>query len=134
MPEQQGKGRFAVVTGASSGIGLELARVFAQQGFDLLINAEDSRLDAAADEIRAAGANVQTVQADLSKYEGVEQLWAAIQQTGRPPYAIAINAGVGTGGEFARETDLQTELQMIDLNVKSTVQLAKYVLPELLSR
>jgi short-subunit dehydrogenase len=126
--------RFAVVTGASSGIGYELAKVFAQEGFDLLINAEDDRLEAAVQDLRSSGAKVQHVRADLSKYEGVEQLWQAIQQAGRPIDAIAINAGVGAGGEFARDTDLEAELQMIDLNVKSSVHLAKRVLPDMLSR
>jgi uncharacterized protein len=133
MTEATGR-RFAVVTGASSGIGYELAKVFAQEGFDVLINAEDNRLEAAAQELRSSGAKIQAVQADLSKYEGVEQFWEAIRQSGRPVDAIAINAGVGTGGDFAHDTELQTELQMIDLNVKSSVHLAKRVLPEMVSR
>jgi short-subunit dehydrogenase len=70
----------------------------------------------------------------LRNYEGVEQLWSAIEQTGRELDALAINAGVGAGGEFARDTELQEELDMIDLNVKSTVHLAKRILPKMLAR
>ncbi len=133
MAEQKGT-RFAVVTGASSGIGYELAKVFAKEGFDLLINAENPEIEQAAQTLRASGANVEAVQADLRQYDGVEKLWQAVKQTGRPVDAIAINAGVGTGGEFARTTDLQTELEMIDLNVKSTVHLAKRVSADMLER
>jgi uncharacterized protein len=73
------------------------------------------------------------VQADLATYEGVEKLWQAIQATGRPIDAIAINAGVGVGGKFA-ETDLQQELNLIQPNVTSTVHLAKYVVRDMLAR
>ena len=58
---------FAVVTGASSGFGLELARQFAQNDFDLLINAEDAGIEGAAVDLRASGVEVQAVQADLSR-------------------------------------------------------------------
>jgi uncharacterized protein len=121
---------FAVVTGASSGIGLELARVLAQNGYDLLVVAEDDAIEEAATTLRAEGADVVAVQSDLSTYDGVEQLVAAID---RPLDVVALNAGVGVGGPFA-ETDLERELKMIDLNAKSTVHLTKRVLPKLLER
>ncbi len=120
----------AVVTGASSGIGHELAKQFAEHGFDLLICAEDVGLAAAADGLRAGGADVQTVQSDLSTYDGVEQLYAAIAQTGRPVSAAALNAGVGQGGAFV-ETVLADELKIIALNVTSTVHLAKRLLTDM---
>ncbi len=133
MADQKGT-RFAVVTGASSGIGYELARVFAAEGYDLLIAAENAGIAGAARQIEASGGSVQAVQADLSKYEGVEKLWQAVQQTGRPVDAIAINAGVGVSGDFAQDTNLEAELQLIDLNVKSTVHLAKRVLQDMVPR
>lgn len=74
---------FAVVTGASSGIGFELAKQFAQNGFDLLVTAEDDGLGSAADQLQSAGTQVHSVQADLSTYDGVERLYAAIAATGR---------------------------------------------------
>src|SRR4051812_21557770 len=88
----------AVVTGASSGIGFELAKQFAQNGFDVLINAEDSGIDNAARQLQSTGANIYPVQADLRTADGVERLYAAIVGTGRPLDAIALNAGIGAGG------------------------------------
>jgi len=123
----------AVVTGASSGIGFELARVFADNGFDILINAENGRLGAAADQLRAAGARVEPVQADLSTYDGVEQLYAAIVSTGRPVSAAALNAGVGRGGAFI-DTGLADDIKIIDFNVTSTVHLAKRLLKDMVAR
>jgi short-subunit dehydrogenase len=124
---------FAVVTGASSGIGFELAKQFAQNGFDLLVTAEDEGLRSAADQLQSAGNQVESVQADLSTYDGVERLYAAITATGRPVRAAALNAGVGQGGAFI-DTDLADELKIIDLNVRSTVHLAKRLLPEMVAR
>jgi short-subunit dehydrogenase len=126
--------KFAVVTGASSGIGYHLAKVFAENGFDLLIAAENPEISHATRELQNLGIQVESVQADLAEYGGVEQLWSAIQATGRPVDAIAINAGVGVGGDFTRETDLDDELNLIQLNVASTVHLAKRVLPGMVAR
>src|SRR5947209_1929067 len=98
-------GKFAVITGASSGIGYELARVFGRNGYDLLVTSEDDRIQKAVAELQDLGVDVQSVQADLTEYDGVEQLWQAVKSSGRPVDAIAINAGVGVGGKFA-ETDL----------------------------
>ncbi len=125
--------QFAVVTGASSGIGLELARQFAGHGFDVLIAAEDGELAAAAGELSAGGADVQTVRADLSTAEGVEQLVAAITAAGRAVDAIAVNAGIGNSGAFI-DIPLADEQRLIGLNVSSTVHLAKRVLPEMVRR
>jgi short-subunit dehydrogenase len=126
--------QFAVVTGASSGIGYELARQFAQHGFDLLIAAEDDGIERAAVDLRRDGGSVQAVQVDLATYDGVEQLYKAITATGRPVDAIAINAGRGAGGDFTRDTDLRDELNIVDLNVRSTVHLSKRVLPDMVRR
>lgn len=126
--------KFAVVTGASSGIGLELARVFAENGYDLLINSSGERLETAASGLKNLGVQVHPVQSDLSTYEGVERLWREVERTGRPLDALAINAGIGVGGDFARETELQEELKMIQLNVTSTVHLAKRALKQMTSR
>ena len=124
---------FAVVTGASSGIGYELARVFAKNRYDLLVTSGSDGAEEAARDFGGLGTDVQSVQADLTKYEGVEKLWQAIKATGRRIDAIAINAGVGVGGKFA-ETDLEKELNLIQLNVTSTVHLAKYVVRDMLAR
>jgi uncharacterized protein len=126
--------KFAVITGASSGIGYELARVFAQNGYDLLVNSGSERIEDAGQKLQGLGVDVQTVEADLATYEGVEKLWREIEASGRGVDAIAINAGVGVGGDFARETNLEDELRLVELNVTSTVHLAKRVLRSMLAR
>ena len=123
----------AVVTGASSGIGLELARQFAENGFDLVIAAEDAELADAAAELQALGAQVEAVRVDLATPEGVEELHRRTTATGRPIAAAALNAGIGAGGAFV-DTDLEDELRLVDLNVRSTVHLAKYVVRDMAAR
>src|SRR5436190_3580943 len=121
----------AVVTGASSGIGLELARQFADHGFDLVVAAEDAGISAAAESLATAA---EAVQVDLARSEGVEQLYSQIRRDGRPVDAIALNAGIGAGGAFATDTDLHDELKLVDLNVRSTVHLAKHVVRDMVAR
>lgn len=122
----------AVVTGASNGIGYELAKQFAQNGFDLVITATGPSIQEAAQDFEKLGASVKTIEADLATYEGVETLYQQIQSTG-PVEAIAINAGVGVGGKFT-ETDLDSELNLIELNVTSSVHLAKRVVKDMVDR
>jgi short-subunit dehydrogenase len=123
----------ALVTGASSGIGLELARQFAENGFDVIVNAEDAGLARAAQELSATGASVQEVRADLRTAAGVDAVWAAVGATGRPLAAAALNAGVGQGGRFL-DIDVADEQDIIDTNVTSTVRLAKHVLRDMDAR
>lgn len=125
--------QFAVVTGASSGIGYELAKQFAQNGFDVLVTAEDAAITQAARDIQALGATVYTVHVDLTTRDGVNTLYDEIKATGRPVDAIALNAGVGLGGPFL-DTDFDKELNVINLNIVSTVHLAKHVLPDMVAR
>ncbi|MFJ9643819.1 SDR family NAD(P)-dependent oxidoreductase [Streptomyces sp. NPDC101206] len=118
----------AVVTGASSGIGFELARQLAERGFDVIVNsADEERLRHAAEEIRRrTGARVLPVRADLRSYAEAERFVEAVTASG--PVAVAVlNAGVGEGGAFL-DTDLEDEFEIIDLNVRSTVHLAKRLL------
>lgn len=124
---------FAVVTGASNGIGYELAKEFARNNFDLLVTATGPSINEAARTFEGLGARVYTVQADLATYDGVEHLYNQIKATNRSVDAIAINAGVGVGGEFIK-TDLQAELNLIELNVVSTVHLAKRVVKDMVDR
>jgi short-subunit dehydrogenase len=123
---------FAVVTGGSSGIGLELARQFVEHDYDVLIVAEDAGIEQAAEELGRSGATVTPLRADLATYDGCEEVYRAVIGTGRRLDAVAINAGRGIGGDFVRETDMMEELNVIDVNVTSTVHLAKRLLPEML--
>jgi short-subunit dehydrogenase len=124
----------AVVTGASSGIGRALAREFADHGFDLVIAAEDDELREASAELTAHGAHVKAVQADLATFSGVEELVAATQSDGRPVEALAVNAGIGVGGDFARDTELEPNLKIVELNCTGAVHLAKRILPTMTQR
>src|SRR3954464_14080736 len=124
----------AVVTGASSGIGYELAKQFATNGFDLIVCAEDAAIATAAREMEGLGASAEAVQADLATPTGVDQLYGRITAAGRPVDAIALNAGIGMGGAFATQTDLQQELTIVDLNCRSTVHLAKLVVRDMVAR
>jgi uncharacterized protein len=130
---ENSSGQLAVVTGASSGIGLELAKLFAQHGYDLVIVAEDEGIDSAAEQLRSLGPMIESVQADLATEDGVEELWERIEEMGRPVDAIAINAGVGVGGPFL-ETDLEEEINLINLNVTGAVHLAKHVVQHMAER
>ncbi|MFL5784191.1 MAG: SDR family NAD(P)-dependent oxidoreductase [Bacteriovoracaceae bacterium] len=121
----------ALVTGASSGIGLELAKQFAEHGFDLLITARDSDLEGPREILNELGADVSIFHADLSRGDGVEALYKEIKKMSRPLEAAAINAGFGSGGPFV-ETDLRNELELIRLNCMSAIHLTKRILPEMI--
>jgi short-subunit dehydrogenase len=125
--------QLALVTGASSGIGLELARLFAQNNYDLVIAAEDAGIDDVATELRSLGATVETVQADLATSEGVERLAGRFGSDRRAPDAIALNAGVGLGGGFL-DQQFDDVLNVIDTNVIGTVHLAHRLLPAMVAR
>jgi short-subunit dehydrogenase len=126
--------QFAVVTGASSGIGFELAKQCAANGFDVIICADSADiLPAAVDIERAYGGYVQAYQLDLATLDGVEQLATVVRNAGRPVDALLLNAGVGVGGAFL-DTSLDAELRMIALNCGHTIALAKRVVPDMVSR
>lgn len=118
--------KLALVTGASSGIGLSLAKELASRGYDLVICSAGGRLAEAAATIRSLGAEVVPITADLSAREGIELLWGKVAALGRPVDVACINAGVGVGGQFW-ETDLDEELKMVELNCTGTVHLAKCI-------
>lgn len=125
--------QLAVVTGASSGIGFNLAKVFAENGFDVVIASSGPRLESAERELADLGVQVTTIHADLASYDGVMQFWDQIESMNRPVDAAAINAGVGVGGLFA-DTDLNEELNLVRLNVEGTVHLAKHVVKHMLAQ
>jgi uncharacterized protein len=123
----------ALVTGASTGIGLELAKQFATNGFDLVITARSDALDDAVRTLQPLGGSVEAVRVDLASDEGVDQLWGRVQELERPVSAAALNAGRGAGGAFT-DIELVDELEIIDLNIRSTVHLAKHLVRDMVAR
>jgi short-subunit dehydrogenase len=123
--------KLAVITGASTGIGYELAKLAAQDGYDLIVVADEPQIDASADQFRKYDVYVETVEADLSAIDGVERLLAAA--AGRPIDVLIANAGVGTGGPFL-EQDVAKWRHSIDTNVTGTVFLLQKVLKGMVAR
>ncbi len=111
--------QLAVVTGASSGIGYNLAKVFAENGYDLVIVAEDAGIQTAANDLSGLGVQVKAVQKDLAKFDEVMAFWREVEAVGRPIDAIAVNAGFGVGGLFWEE-DLEKTINLVRVNVEST--------------
>jgi short-subunit dehydrogenase len=123
--------KFAIITGASTGIGFELAHLIAKEGYDLLVVANEPLIEASARDFERHGTAVQAVEADLSTLNGVDQLLAAAG--GRKIDVLCANAGVGTGGAFL-EQDVATWRHSIDTNVTGTVYLLQKVLKDMVAR
>ncbi|MTH55616.1 SDR family NAD(P)-dependent oxidoreductase [Bacillus mangrovi] len=115
-----------MITGASSGLGLELAKQFAQNGYDLAVSGSSERIFEAAETIRSFGVEAYPHQADASEYDGVESFWTFVKDLNRPVEAAVLNVGIGLGGAFA-ETELEEELRLISINISGTVHTAKRV-------
>jgi uncharacterized protein len=125
--------QLALVTGASSGIGFELAKQFAEHGYDLVVAADDDGIHQVPDRLSRYGASVQPVQVDLRTPEGVEHLYQSAIEGDRVLAAAALNAGIGRGEMFLK-SELSHDLSIVDLNVRSTVHLAKLVLRDMANR
>lgn len=131
MEESQEETRpFAVITGASTGIGFELAKQFAENGFDLLIASNSEAILEAQDDLEVYGTDVECIEVNLGTYRGVQILTETIRGYNRPVDVLCINAGVGVGGDFM-ETSLREEINLINLNVISAVHLTKNILADM---
>lgn len=119
-----GRQRLAIVTGASSGIGLELAKHCAESGFDLIIAADEPEIYDAARELGALGVDVEPVEADLATVEGVDMLYA--KTNGRPVDALLANAGRGLGDAFL-DQNFDEARRVIDTNITGTVYLIQRI-------
>ncbi len=109
---------FAIVTGASTGIGYELAKCCAEDGFDLIVAADESAIEKAADDFSALGAKVDRIQADLATRAGVEKLYELVG--GRPVDALLANAGRGLGKGFL-DQDFDDVLGVVNTNITGTI-------------
>jgi short-subunit dehydrogenase len=114
----------AIVTGASSGIGFELAKICAERGFNLVVAADEPEIATAANEFRAFGATVDEIRADLATEGGVDHVLAAVGR--RPVAALLANAGRGLGRAFL-DQDWSDIRHVIDTNVTGTLYLLRKV-------
>jgi short-subunit dehydrogenase len=112
----------ALVTGASTGIGYELAKCCAQEGFDLIIVADEAKIRQAADEIRSLGVEVAPIEADLATFAGVDQVLAVAKQQSRPIEALLANAGRGLGRAYL-DQDFDDVMRVVNTNISGTLYL-----------
>jgi short-subunit dehydrogenase len=125
------RGKLAIVTGASSGIGYELAKCCAADGYDLLIAANEPEIHKAAEDFKKLGVQVEAIEADLATTEGVDALYTAAN--GRAVDALLANAGLGLGGAFL-DQDFEEVRHVIDTNITGAIYLAQKVGKDMRSR
>jgi short-subunit dehydrogenase len=111
---------FAIVTGASTGIGFELAKRCAKEGYDLLVAADEPEIEKAAASLRTGDGKVEALMADLATIEGVDKLYAAAR--GRQVDALLANAGRGLGHAFL-DQDFEKARRVVDTNITGTIYL-----------
>ena len=124
----------ALVTGASSGIGYQLALELAKDGYDLVVaGKERDRTKKIEADARSHGVEVKPFVGDLSQFQVCMDLWHAVESMNRPLDVACINAGLGVGGDFAK-TPLEQELEIVGVNCASTVHIAKHVVQHMVGR
>lgn len=125
----------AVITGASSGIGMELARLFAADGYDLIVTARRADLlQSLSDELnKAHGTSVNIIQMDIAQPCAGAALWKAISDITPNIEVLVNNAGVGDAGDFSAESPEVIE-RMIHLNISTLTGLTRHVLPQMVLR
>lgn len=131
---EAGKRQTALVTGASAGIGVDLAECFARDGYDVIVTArsEGALREVAARLVAAHGAKVTPMVQDLGQIGGGAKLAEAIRAKGLQVDVLVNNAGYGTAGAFG-ESEIETELGMIDLNDRALVELTHIYWPSMLA-
>jgi short-subunit dehydrogenase len=128
-------GLTALVTGGSGGIGLELAKQFAAHGHDLVLTARHrDALEAVAGTIEGKhGVKVTVIATDLTDPDAPQKIFEAVEGEKIEVHFLVNNAGFGLGGAFA-DTDMQRELEMVQVNIVALMQLTKMYLPAMLKR
>ena len=134
MGMENSSSRIALITGASSGIGLELARRFAENHFDLVLVARNRArlMELGAEFQKTYGVQVRISPKDLSHYKASQELFEELTEAGVKVHTLVNNAGFGGYGEFAT-SDLQHELEMMQLNMVSLTHLTKLFLPQIIA-
>ncbi|MGI4729026.1 MAG: SDR family NAD(P)-dependent oxidoreductase [Janthinobacterium lividum] len=126
--------KYALITGATSGIGYELAKLFARDQYNLVIVARNTEeLEKASDELKKSGIEVITISKDLFKVEAPFEIYDEIKSKGIQVDVLVNDAGQGQYGLFS-ETDINRELDIIQLNIGATISLTKCFLPEMIAR
>lgn len=123
--------KFAIITGASTGIGFELATLAAEAGYDILVVADEPLIEAAARDFEQFGTEVRSVEADLSTMEGVDTLIAAA--AGRQVDLLCANAGRGLGHAFL-DQNVADWRRVVDTNITGTLYLLQKVLKPMVAR
>lgn len=125
----------ALITGASSGIGYELAKIFARENYNLVLIARNlQKLDEIKEEIKNQyGVTIKNIQSDLSLITSAQKIYDELQNDTIAIDVLVNNAGYGLFGEFAK-TDIKVEMDMLQVNVVSLVQLTKLFLKDMVQR
>lgn len=113
----------ALVTGGSAGIGLEIARLLAQDGHDLIISGSSARVDDAAKDLRKTGVDVCAIRSDLGTEDGNAALIAAVQDRGGVLDTLVLNAGIAIGGNPFLDVSLDKQIHLVGLNILSPMRL-----------
>ena len=125
---------YVLITGASSGIGYELAKLFKRDGYNLILVARDKeKLQMAVDKLNNEKNKIIMLDVDLSREDEVDKLIKYIYKNEIDINILVNNAGIGSFGEFA-EIDWKTEEKLIDINIKALTKLTKYFLPKMIEK
>ncbi|CAM3023608.1 oxidoreductase [Chryseobacterium flavum] len=128
------KNQYALITGATSGIGYELAKQFARNGYDLVIVARDhEELKKKADEFKGFGVNVISISKNLFLQDEVYSLYSELKLNAISPEILVNDAGQGAYGKF-QDTDIHREVDIVNLNIISVIILTKLFIKDRLSK